>query len=49
MKTQPLYLWRDYMLTKKQLKEILSKDEWKDYWDVKRCKLCKVKRLYDWL
>lgn len=29
------YLWRDYLLTKKQLKTILSKKEWEVYWNGK--------------
>ena len=26
-----VYLWRDYLLTKKQLRKILSVDEWNDF------------------
>jgi len=47
MKTQPLYLWRDYMLTKKELSQILSKEEYKEYFEPKICRLCKEEKRND--
>lgn len=29
---EELYLWRDYLLTREQLRAILSDAEWQEYW-----------------
>ncbi len=46
MRQPNLYLWGDYLLTKKELKKVLDKDEWKEFWsNPKDCKECKRTRL----
>ena len=47
MREPNLYLWRDDLLKKKQLKEILSEQEYKEYFNPEICELCKEKKKND--
>ena len=38
MRDKQEYLWRDHLLTKKQLKQILSEEEYRDFFGLKGSK-----------
>ena len=47
MTNKNLYLWRDYLLSKKVLRQVLSEQEYKEYFNPKICRLCKEKKRND--